>query len=427
MKNTMMLRRIAQASILTLVTAAVVAMILVSIASSGNAQVLTGADILVAEDFATLAGRRVGLVMNQTARLSVYPGTTLDAFLRTTRCRLVSLFAPEHGLDGRALAGAVVNDTVEPQSGLPVYSLYGPTKKPSPEMLRGIDVLVYDIQDIGVRSYTYISTLVKVMEGCADAGLPLVVLDRPNPIGGDVVDGPVLDTAYRSFVGILPIPYIHGMTVGELALMANREGWLEGERHCDITIVRMRGWRRSMSWEETGLRWTATSPNVQSPESAFCNGVTGAIGDLRIVNIGIGTTRAFQIVAREWIDASRFADHLNSQRLSGFHFEPFTMESPQRGGAGGRMYGVHIRRTAERTSPFTAQIALLTTMRDLFPDRVRLDSIPAARWAFFDKVCGGPGVRQRLLQGADWRDIVTTWEPDLHRFISRRESYLLYE
>ena len=234
---------------------------------SANAQVLPGVDVLVENDFREVAGKRVGLVVNQTSIRRDPRQTTVDAFLATDRCVLTALFAPEHGIDGSVLAGEdVANRTY---NGIPVHSLYGPTKKPTPSMLKNVDVMVYDIQDIGVRSYTFISTLVKVMEGCAEAGVPVVVLDRPNPIGGDVVDGPVLDTAFRSFVGIVPVPYVYGLTAGELALMANEEGWLAGGVRCKLTVVRVEGWERTMTWRETGLPWIPPSPHVPTPEAGF--------------------------------------------------------------------------------------------------------------------------------------------------------------
>jgi len=390
-------------------------------------QVRPGIDVLVESEFAPLAGKRIGLVMNQSAAVRGGEGTTLDAFIRTHRCKVVALFAPEHGIDGKVPAGALVSDVVEPRTGLAVRSLYGAHKKPTPKMLEGLDVIVYDIQDIGVRSYTFISTLVKVMEGCADAGVPLVVLDRPNPIGGDVIDGPVLDTVYRSFVGIVPIPYIHGLTVGELARMANGEGWLEGGRRCDLTVIRMQGWRRTMTWDDTGLRWVATSPNIQSAASAFCNGITGAIGDLRLVNIGIGSPLAFQIVAKEWIDGSSLAAWLNELGIPGLVFRDLSLQGTGEVSNLTSMNGVRVVRTGERTRPFAAQIALLTALRDLYGSRVSLGSIPEDRWRMFDKVCGTARVRHSLLKGDSWGDIAESWDGEIRAFIERREDYLLYE
>lgn len=406
----------------------VVAFIVILIfATQAASQVMTGIDVVASQEFAMFEGKRVGIVMNQSAVRGRGMGTTLDAFLSTRVCRVVALYAPEHGIDGKTPAGDQVNEVVEPRTGLVVQSLYGATKKPTPKMLSGIDVLVYDIQDIGVRSYTYISTLIKLMEGCSDAGVPLVVLDRPNPIGGDVVDGPVLDTAFRSFIGIVPIPYIHGMTVGELATMANGEGWLSGGARCELTVVRMLGWRRWMTWKETGLNWAPTSPNVQSYESAFCNGITGGIGDLRIVNIGIGTRDAFQIVVREWINEDDLSDWMNDQGIPGLRFQPIAIAPPNGSSTAPPLRGVRIIRERETTLPFTAQIALLTALRDFYGERCRFDTLAADRWTMFDKVCGTSRVRERFLRGDTWEQIAETWEENLKSFIAKRQNYLLYE
>lgn len=392
-----------------------------------QAQVLTGIDVLVDDDFAQLDGKRVGVVTNQTGVTRDLRRTTVEAFLSTKRCRVVAFFAPEHGIDGTVSAGGTVADQVEPRSGLPVRSLYGATRRPTRAMLSGIDVMVYDIQDIGVRSYTFISTLVRVMEGCADAGVPLVVLDRPNPIGGDVVDGPVLDTAFRSFVGIIPVAYIHGMTVGELAMAANAEGWLEGGRRCNLQVVRMRGWRRSMTWRETGLIWVPTSPNVPTPEAAFCNAITGAMGELQFVNIGIGTPLAFSIIAREWIDPREFADRLNGLGLAGIRFRPVALRQPCQSESAPLLNGVQIMRTGGHTQPFTAQLAIVTTLRDLYAGRNLLAGVAEERWQMFDKVCGTDRVRKGLLAGELWGKIADSWNDGLRAFIERREGWLLYE
>lgn len=406
---------------------ALVALFLLLITSHGMAQVLPGIDVLAAREFAPLAGKRVGLVMNQTAVRRDVRQTTLDAFLATDRCRLVALFAPEHGIDGSVFAGEDIAAAVEPRSGLPVYSLYGATKRPTRAMLKDIDVMVYDIQDIGVRSYTFISTLIRVMEGCADAGVPLVVLDRPNPIGGDVVDGPVLDPAYRSFVGIVPVPYVYGLTVGELATMANGEGWLEGGRRCELKVIRMEGWRRGMTWRETGLTWVPPSPNIPSEEAGFTYAATGAIGELGIVNIGVGFTMPFQLIGATWIDSYQLSDRLNGMKIPGIWFRR-TAYKPFYGMSNGKVCnGVQIVRTGESSAPFSASVAIMTALRDLYPDRAPIDAVGEESWKMFDKVCGGPELRERLTSGSTFEEIIASWKDGLDRYISLRQEYLLYE
>jgi uncharacterized protein YbbC (DUF1343 family) len=392
-----------------------------------HSQVLPGIDVLVENGFAEVEGKRVGLVINQTAVRRDIRQSTLDAFIATDRCRVTALFAPEHGIDASVTAGDAVADQVDRATGLPIYSLYGATKKPTREMLRDVDVMVYDIQDIGVRSYTFISTLVKVMEGCAEAKIPLVVLDRPNPIGGDVIDGPVLDPAFRSFVGIVPVPYVYGLTVGELALMANSEGWLERGIRCDLTIVRMEGWHRSMRWRETGLTWVPTSPHVPTPEAAFANAATGAIGELSCVSIGIGYTLPFELVGAPWIDGADLASRMNALRIPGIYFRR-TAYKPFYGMSNGTLCsGVQLIRTGEMAAPFTATIGLLTTLRDAYPERKVLENIREENWKMFDKICGTDRIRQALLRGDSFESIVEGWQDGSRGYIARREGYLLYE
>jgi uncharacterized protein YbbC (DUF1343 family) len=395
--------------------------------AGARSQVLPGIDVLANRNFEELRGKRVGLVMNQTALRRDIRQSTLDAFRATDRCRLVALFAPEHGIDASVLAGDAVASQVDKQTGLPVHSLYGATKKPTPEMLKNIDVMVYDIQDIGVRSYTFISTLIKVMEGCADADIPLLVLDRPNPIGGDVVDGPVLDPGFKSFVGIVPVPYVYGMTAGELALMANSEGWLEGGRKCDLRIIRMEGWRRSMNWRETGLIWIPTSPHVPTPEAAFANATTGAIGELGIASIGIGYTLPFELLGAPWIDGGDLASRMNAMQIRGIYFRKTSYKPFYGMSSGSQCFGVHLVRTAEIAEPFTATIALLTTLRDAYPDRKLIPELSSEKWAMFNKVVGTDRIAQALVRGDDFGTIVGGWQARLREFISKREGYLLYE
>lgn len=405
----------------------VLALLLLLTTATAPAQVLPGVDVLVEHDFEELAGKRVGLVLNQTAVRRDVRQTTLDAFLATKRCRLVALFAPEHGIDGAVHAGDAVAAQTEPKSGLPVHSLYGATKKPTAAMLRDIDVMVYDIQDIGVRSYTFVSTLVKVMEGCADAGIPLVVLDRPNPLGGEMVDGPVLDRAFSSFVGIIPVPYVHGLTVGEIATMANDEGWLEGGRRCRLSVVRTQGWRRSMGWRETGLAWIPPSPHVPTPEAAFGLAATGAIGEISVMSIGIGYTLPFELIGATWMDGRAMAARLNDMRLPGIHFRPTSYRPFYGMGSGSVVHGAHLMRTGVQAAPFSASVAILCALRDLYASRAPFAGVGEERWRMFDKVCGGDRIRLDLLAGAPAERIIERWQPGLREFLSKRESYLLYE
>ncbi|MBS1911673.1 MAG: DUF1343 domain-containing protein [Bacteroidetes bacterium] len=403
------------------------ALLLLVLPAVAGAQVLPGIDVLVRRGFDGLEGKRVGLVINQTSLRRDIRQSTLEAFLATNVCHVTALFGPEHGIDASEAAGDAVNDQTDRRTGLPVYSLYGATRKPTPAMLRNVDVMVYDIQDIGVRSYTYISTLINVMEACAEAGIPLIVLDRPDPIGGDVVDGPVLDINYRSFVGIVPIPYVYGLTPGELATMANGEGWLANGLRCRLRVVRMRGWHRSMTWGETGLTWVPTSPHVPTQEAAFALAITGAIGELGIVNIGVGYTLPFQLVGAPWIDGDSLARRLNRARLTGLYFRRTAYKPFYAMSSGTTCYGVHLMRIGENAAPFKACIAILATLRDLYPERNLLGSIADEKWKTFDKVCGTDQIRLGLLRGDTPDALAAAWRRPLGAYISRREDYLLYE
>lgn len=395
--------------------------------SPAAAQVLPGIDVLVADDFAPVAGKRVGLVLNQTSVRADPRQTTLDAFLKTKRCKVTALYSPEHGIDGAALAGEGVVSGRDSRYNLPVHSLYGSTKKPTRQMLADVDVIVYDIQDIGVRSYTFISTMIRVMEGCAEAGVPVVILDRPNPIGGSVVDGPVLDPKFSSFVGVVPIPYVYGLTAGELALMANEQGWLAGGRKCDLTVIRMQGWRRSMTWRDTRLQWIPTSPHVPTPEAAFANAITGAIGEIGIVSIGIGYTLPFELVGATWMEPREFADRMNAQNVRGLYFRPASYKPFYGMSAGKVCGGAQLIRVGEIAAPFTATVALLVTLRDAYPEQKLLSGVPDEKWAMFDKVCGTDAIRKSLLAGRSLDAIVGAWRDRLHDYIAVREGYLLYE
>ncbi|MBS1904831.1 MAG: DUF1343 domain-containing protein [Bacteroidetes bacterium] len=263
-----------------------------------DASTRTGLDVFSSNKFAQLKGKKVALVVNQTSLSDsgAFSGDLLlDEAARTRRAsplRLVAIFTPEHGLNGARKAGAT-SDSAETYRGVPVYSLYGSTRKPTLKMLRGIDVLVFDMQDIGVRPYTFLSTMILAMEAAAENNIEFVVLDRPNPLGGERVEGNVLDTSLRSFVGQIPIPYIHGMTLGELAKMAVGEGWFKSAAKLKLTVVPMQGWSRRMTWPETKLKWVAPSPNIPTWRSAVGCAIFGAIGELGTLSVGIGTDAPF--------------------------------------------------------------------------------------------------------------------------------------
>ena len=285
-----------------------------------------GIEVLESRGFADLAGKRVGLVTNPSG-VTRDLRTTIDVLHAAPEVRLVALFGPEHGVRGDVYAGGSVRDSRDPATGLPVYSLYGASRKPTPEMLRGIDVMVYDIQDVGTRSYTFISTLGLVMRACAEQGIEVMVLDRPNPLGGRKVEGCRTEAGFHSFINAFAIPYVYGLTVGELACLINEEGLNRGEKgnethlRCQLTVIPMEGWTRGMRYEDTQLPWILPSPNIPDPQAAVGYPSAGIAGEFQgYLHIGVGYTLPFQVFAAEWVDARRLKERLDSYRLSGVAF-----------------------------------------------------------------------------------------------------------
>ncbi len=406
----------------------------VAAAQPPPAGVQLGIDRLAADGFSILAGKRVGLVTNPTG-LTGDMRPTIDVLATAPNVRLVALFGPEHGVRGDIAAGAKVEDARDPRTGLPVFSLYGKTRKPTPEMLAGVDVLVYDIQDIGSRSYTFISTLALVMEAAAEHGKAVVVLDRPNPLGGERVEGRPLDPRFTSFVGQLPIPYVHGMTTGELARMINGEGWLPvansaapatsaPRRQCDLTVVPLSGWTRSMLWDDTGLTWTPTSPHIPRADSAFFYAATGIFGELGVISEGVGYTLPFEVAGMPGLDAERLADELNGRRLPGVWFRPLYFRPFYGRFEKKDCGGVQVLLTDRRRVELTAiDLHIMDAVRRLRPDVRFFDG---QRDAMFDKVCGSDGVRQRFIDGRPIDEILAFWREGVAEFVQRRQPYLLY-
>src|SRR2546428_3949430 len=294
------------------------AIVLLASIAAADASVELGIDVLAQSNYALLRGKRVGLITNQTG---VDSDGTKTRVLLHKHCNLVALYTPEHGLDGTEKAGRYVKSRRDKLTGLTAYSLYGPTRKPTPSMLRGVDVLVFDIQDIGCRSYTYISTMGKCMEAAAENNIDFVVLDRPNPLGGLRMEGPSVESRWISFVSAFPVPYVHGMTAGELAKMANARGWIHGQ--CNLTVGPMRGWSRSFTWRDTGLRWFPTSPNIPHAATAFYYVATGLVGELSGPETGVGGYAPFEMISASWLKADSFTRYLQSLDMPGVTFQEF--------------------------------------------------------------------------------------------------------
>src|SRR5438876_4380943 len=290
-----------------------------ALAPVAPAQVQLGSEVLSATGFKELQGKRVGLITNPSG-VSRKGESTIDLLRRAPAVKLVALFGPEHGIYGDVKAGENIRDKTDPRTGLSVHSLYGATRKPTLPMLKGLDALVYDLQDTGVRSYTFISTMGLAMEACAEAGVEFVVLDRPNPLGGERVEGPMTDERFRSFVGQWNIPYAYGMTCGELARMINGEGWIK--KPCRLTVIPMKGWQRSMVWRDTGLPWVPTSPHIPNGDSPLFLAATGMLGEIGGLNLGNNYSLPFQCLAAPWLDAHKTCQLLNSYGLPGVKFQP---------------------------------------------------------------------------------------------------------
>ena len=285
------------------------------------AQVLPGIEVLKQNEFEGLRGKRVGLITNPTG-IDNSLRSTIDILHAAPEVKLAALFAPEHGVRGDIHAGDHVDASVDAATGVAVRSIYGRNRKPTAEMLKDIDVLVYDIQDIGCRSYTFISTMGLAMQACAELGKEFMVLDRPNPLGGNKVEGNLVEDGCYSFVSQFPIPYIYGLTPGELALYLNDSGLL-GEKRTNLTVVPMKGWKRSMDFRATGMPWVLPSPHIPTPESAVYYPMSGILGELTgYMSIGVGYTEPFKLFCAEWVDADKLAKRMNARALPGIIFRP---------------------------------------------------------------------------------------------------------
>lgn len=353
---------------------------------SASARVKTGIEVLRANGFSALQGKRIGLITNPTG-VDAELNSTVDILHAAKGVDLAALFAPEHGVRGDIAAGASVANQKDARTGLRVYSLYGATKKPTREMLAGLDAMVYDIQDIGCRSYTFISTMGKAMEACSEAGVEFIVLDRPNPLGGNRVEGPMtVEPDCRSFVSQYSIPYVYGLTAGELALWINKTQ-LGGK--CRLKVIKMEGWDRSMTFDRTGLPWVPTSPNIPTAETAMFYPATGIMGELGSVSIGANFTMPFRVAVSETIDAQKLAAKLNDMKVPGVRFRPIYLQP-----GGKRQQGVQVYILDPDKANLTAiQFHILRALMALGHNPF---DVPAARLNMFDKVCGSKSIRPIL-------------------------------
>jgi uncharacterized protein YbbC (DUF1343 family) len=392
-------------------------------ASRRVGRVRSGLEALLARP-ARLRGARVGLIANPASVTADLVHASLA--LKSARgLRLVSLFGPEHGMWATAQDLVELGDSHDPATGLPVHSLYGKTRVPTPDMLSGLDTLVVDLQDVGVRYYTFAYTMLHAMQACAAYGRRLVVLDRPNPLGGRIVDGNVLEAEYRSFVGLHSLAVRHGMTLGELALLFRAELGLS----VDLVVIPMRGWRRGMEFEETGLPWVAPSPNMPTVDTAFVY-PGGCLVEGTNLSEGRGTTRPFELVGAPWIDAWRLARDMERERLPGVGFRPAFFTPMFQKHAGRLCAGVQIHVTdRKRFRAFLSYLLLIANARRQDPARFAWRD-PPYEYEFvkrpIDILCGSDGVRKALDTGISIRRLMPAWDAQARAFLRRRARHLLY-
>jgi uncharacterized protein YbbC (DUF1343 family) len=373
-----------------------------------------------------LSGARVGAVVHPA---SVLPNLnhTADALLAEKSFHLVSLFGPQHGARGEKQDNMIESDSYrDADTDLPVHSLYGETRWPTEEMLSDVDVLLFDLQDVGTRVYTFIHTMAYCMKACARYGKEMVVLDRPNPINGDQVEGDRLDAEYSSFVGLYPLPMRHGMTVGELALLYNAHFGIG----CRLTVVPMQGWRRSQWYDETGLPWIMPSPNLPTLGSATVYpGMVLLEGTL--VSEGRGTTRPFEMVGAPYINARSLAERLNELRLPGVNFRPAYFAPTFQKHAGTMCGGVQVHvQNRDLLEPYLTGIAVIHTIRSLYPDSFQWRQPPyeyESRRMPIEILCGGSRIPRQIDAGTPLSEIRHTWQQDVANFKALRKSCLLYD
>lgn len=386
--------------------------------------VLPGIEVLRNDGFRQLQGKRVGLITNPTG-VDNSLVSTVDILANAPGVKLTALFAPEHGVRGNYSAGESVGREIDKATGVTVYSLHGRTRKPTAQMLADVDVIVYDIQDIGCRSYTFISTMGLAMQAAAQAGKEFMVLDRPNPLGGERVEGNLVEPGRESFVGQFPIPYIYGLTPGELATYLNEEGILG--KKVKLTVVPMAGWERDMDFEETGMPWVLPSPHIPTPQSALLYPATGIMGELEYVSIGVGYTLPFCLAGAPWIDGEALAGRLNALGLDGVRFRPISFKPYYAMFKGVTASGVEIYAEPYAKTPLSLlQFYIMQELAALYPTHKAFAGAAAARMRMFDQVCGSDKVRTLFTKGYKVADMQEFWMSQAEEFRNRSSKYHIY-
>lgn len=379
-------------------------------------KVLLGIDVLKKQNFSSLQGKRVGLITNHTG-MDRNGVSTIDLLFNAPGVRLGALFSPEHGIRGKAEHGLKIADSTDLKTGLPIYSLYGKTQRPTDEMLRGLDALVFDIQDIGARFYTYITTLAYALEEAAKRNIEFFVLDRPNPITGTIVEGEILEPEIKHFTAYLQIPVRHGMTVGEIATWYNRTSGLNAK----LTVIKMEGWKREMWWNQTGIKFRPTSPNIRNLRAAILYPGIGAL-EATNVSVGRGTKMPFEIFGAPWIVGTLLAERLNFMDLPGVEFKPVQFIPQSDLYRGMLCEGVKIEiKDRNFIRPIDIFIQAFCALRDVYPGQFK------PRWEEIERVTGSKKVRQLLEQNQSAETVLFFIHANAELFRQAREPYLLYE
>jgi uncharacterized protein YbbC (DUF1343 family) len=385
-----------------------------------SATVKPGIEVFLQKYTSLVKGKRVGLITNPTGVASNLT-PTVDLLNYNKNVDLRILMAPEHGIRGAIAAGDVVKNRKDSRTGLPVYTLYGhKDHRPTQEALNKIDTIIYDIQDVGSRAYTFIWTLAEAMAAAKLNNKSIIVLDRPSPTGGLVVDGYITEQKWLSFIGLYPIPRVYGMTVGELALLLNKEFKI----NCHLIVIPMTGYRRGMTWAQTGLPWVIASPHIPTVDSAINFAATGTIGTLGNVSIGIGYTLPFSTIAAPWINAANTEYALNRLHLPGVHFRAIHYKPLYGAYKGQLIHGVQLHITnINQFKASTTETAILYHLKNSYP---RYFTFPKAKWASFDKAMGTSRIREMITARQPLNKILSIDQPRLNHFKAIRKKYLIY-
>jgi uncharacterized protein YbbC (DUF1343 family) len=391
-----------------------------------HAKLLVGADRLISEYSSLIKGKKIGLVTNESGVLS--NGTPLiDTLYKLKYCKVTALFGPEHGIRGNAPAGASVGSSVDAKTGIPVYSLFGPNKKPTPEMLKNVDVLIFDIQSVGARFYTFISTMYYTLQAGAENNIPVIILDRPNPINGVNVEGPVLQENEKSFVGIAPIPIMHGMTIGELAKLFAGEGYIGKDLHPNLTVIKMKGWKRSSYLDDYSLPWIKPSPNIPDVATAIVYAGACFIEGTN-VSEGRGTLHPFLTIGAPFINSKELIKGLEETGINGAKLLPIEFTPKDIAGMSTDpkykdelCNGISIKLTnRKKFNAVSFGIKLVYILHKLYPQNFKF------RDSGFDRLLGDKSVREEILNGKKPDEIISSWQKELTRFKQIRKKYLLY-